>query len=222
MKSSMDVLAARIAKEKALSDAIRSTLDSIQAPDSEAYARENAQAQIKAALAIAKAGGALPDSSAIQKSLGILSRDASDQFASALEFQRYTAATQNDLAALGDLADSALSVDQQSLDSLNEILAAAQKQIDLLKGIDVSMLTVASARAGFQQAIDSAKANPYSGSAGPISTAYQSYLGRAPDAAGLAYWQNAAANGNSMANIIEAIKNSDEAMSRKIPGFANG
>ncbi|MFC0131780.1 hypothetical protein, partial [Massilia eurypsychrophila] len=36
MKSSMDVLAARIAKEKALSDAIRSTLDSIQAPDSEA------------------------------------------------------------------------------------------------------------------------------------------------------------------------------------------
>jgi hypothetical protein len=43
-----------------------------------------------------------------------------------------------------------------------------------------------------------------------ISQAYQSALGRAPDSAGLDYWQNKAASGMSIDSITAAISGSDE------------
>ena len=52
-----------------------------------------------------------------------------------------------------------------------------------------------------------AKANP----ATVISTAYQNILGRAPDTAGLAFWEKAAANGTPIACIVNDIKSSPEA-----------
>lgn len=222
MKSSTDVLSTRIAKEKALSDALRSTLDNMKMPGTEAATRQGAQADIKAALAIARAGGPLPDAAALSKSLSAVSQDASSLFATYQDYQRDFYSTQNDIAALGHLADSSLSVDEQSLNALNDMLSSAQTQIDLLKGIDISGITTAGAMAALQQSIAGAKANPYSGSAAAINSAYLTALGRAPDAAGMEYWQTAAANGNSMADIIASITNSAEAKSRKVPGFAVG
>ncbi len=222
MKSSTDVLSARISKEKALSDAIRSTLDGMKLPGADLANRASAQASIKAALAIAKASGVLPDAASTQKLLGIVSQDASGLFSTYEDYQRDFYMTQNDIASLGDVADSALSVDEQSLNALNDMLASSQEQIDLLKGIDTSGLTVANAMAGLGLALSDARANPYSGSTAAINSAYQSALGRAPDAAGLEYWRNAAANGNSIADIVASITGSAEAKARKVPGFAIG
>jgi hypothetical protein len=215
-QSSIDVLNTRITKEKALSDAIRSTLDSMKMPGTEAADRAAAQAQIKAALAIAKAGGPLPDATALQKSLGTVSKDASSLFATYQDYQRDFYSTQNDIASLGDLADSALSVDEKSLNALNDMLASEQKQIDLLKGIDTSALTIAEAMERLTSAMSAARQNPIVSSAGPIADAYQQYLGRAPDAAGLQWWQNEAAKGVPISSIVDGIAHSAEADLNKL------
>lgn len=220
-EASIKPLQARIDKERVLSAAIRSTLDGMKVQGSEMADRASAQAQIRAALAIAKSGGALPDADALKKALSAVTQDASSQFATQQDYLRDFYQTQNDIAALGDLADSALSVDEKSLNALTGMLDAAQHQIDLLKGIDVSSLTIAQAMAGLQTALGSAKANPIVSATSGISGLYQSLLGRAPDAAGLAYWQEKAAGGVSMDAIARFIKESNEYKTR-IPGFANG
>jgi tape measure domain-containing protein len=202
----------RIEAERALSSAIRSTLDSMKVAGAEMADRAAAQAQIRTALAIAKAGGPLPDAEALRKALSTVSQDASAQFATQQDYLRDFYQTQNDIAALGDLADSALSVDEKSLNALTSMLDSAQRQVDLLKGIDTSALTVAQAMAGLQTAILSAQANPVVSATSAINSAYQSALGRAPDAAGLSYWQDRAASGASSSAIVDAIKSSPEAM----------
>jgi hypothetical protein len=225
-KTTTDALTARITAEKALSDAVKSTLSSMKAQGTEMSDRAAAQAQVKAALAIAKAGGPLPDASSMQKSLGILSQDAASMFATQQDYLKDFYSTQNDIAALGDLADSSLSVDQRQLDSLNSMLAAQQQQIDILKGIDTTGLTIAQALASFKGSVSNAQANPYAGSAAGINSAYQSLLGRAPDSGGLAFFQQAAAKGASLDEIRAAIMRSDEYKSHQkllgIPGFAGG
>jgi uncharacterized coiled-coil protein SlyX len=105
-----------------------------------------------------------------------------------------------------------LSVDKQQLNSLNDMLTAAQKQLDVLKGIDTTGLSIAQALGGFQAAFAAAQANPINSATSAISTAYQSSLGRAPDAAGLAYWQTQAAAGTSVADITTQISTSSEAL----------
>jgi phage-related minor tail protein len=200
MKPTTDALNTRIAAEKSLSDAIKSTLSGMKAASTDLTERMAAQAQIKAALAIAKAGGPLPTADSLKDALSVVSQDASSKFATQADYLKDLYSTKNDLSQLGDLADSSLSVDQKQLDSLNAMLAADQQQIDLLKGIATS-LTVSQAQAGFQGAVGSAQANPVVAANSGISGLYQSLLGRAPDAAGLAYWQQVAAGGASMDSI---------------------
>ena len=60
-------------------------------------------------------------------------------------------------------------------------------------------------------AMGAAGANPYNSATSQISDAYKSNLGRAPDAAGLSYWQDRAAGGISTEAIIGSIKGSPEA-----------
>jgi hypothetical protein len=210
-KRTTDELAKRIEKEKALADAIRSTLDSIDPPGQEEVDRKTAQAQIQTALAIAKAGGPLPVADDLKKALSTLAKDASGQFSSYTDYLRDLYTTKNSLAELGGLADSSLSVDQKQLDTLNSMLEAQQRQIDILKGIDSTGLSVAQALAGFKLAVEGAKSNPLVAANTAISTAYQSSLGRAPDAAGLEYWQKVAAGGTSIKDIQASIAGSAEA-----------
>jgi hypothetical protein len=210
-KITTDALTARITAEKALSDAVKSTLASMKVQGAEMADRAAAQAQVKAALAIAKASGVLPDAAALQKPFSVLSQDAASMFSNQQDYLRDFYSTQRDIASLGDMADSSLSVDQMQLDSLNNMLKAAQHQIDILKGIDTSNLTIAQALAGFNSAVGSAQANPVVGATAAINGAYQQYLGRAPDAPGLEWWQNAAAGGAPVSQIVDGIKNSTEA-----------
>jgi hypothetical protein len=65
-------------------------------------------------------------------------------------------------------------------------------------------------------AITSAKANPIVGATSAINGAYQQYLGRAPDAEGLNWWQNAAASGAPIDQIVDGISHSTEAELNKL------
>jgi hypothetical protein len=218
IQSRIDAETAAITKIKGLSDALHSTLDSMHMPGQAAYDRAAAQAQIKTALTIAKAGGPLPDADKLKQALGAVTQDASSQFATYQDYQRDFYSTQNDIAGLAKYSDDALSVEQKTLDALNAqskqldgVLSDAQAQIDALKGIDTTGLTIVQALEGIRVAILAAQANPIVGATGAINQAYQSALGRAPDAGGLDFWQHQAANGTPVGDIVGAIKNSPEA-----------
>ncbi|QJE03040.1 hypothetical protein HH212_26145 [Massilia forsythiae] len=215
-KRTTDELTKRIQQEKALADAIKSTLDSIDPPGSDEVNRKDAQAQIQAALATAKATGALPDADSLKKALSVLSKDSASQFSTYADYMKDLLTTKNDLAELGGLADDSLSVDQQQLDSLNEMLEAQERQIAILKGIDSTGLTIAQAMDGFKLALEGAKANPLVAATSAISSAYQTSLGRAADAGGMTYWQNQALGGVSIADIQASIAGSTEARVRQL------
>lgn len=216
VKAEQDVLNARITKEKALVDTLRSALDSMTAVGSEMADRAKAQAQIKAALAIVRAGGPLPDADSLKKALGVVTKDASTQFATMQEYLEDFYTTKNDISDLNGYAEDALSVDQQQLDALNQMLKDAQHQIDLLKGIDTNGINAVQALEALRQAIANAQANPYVGSSEAINAAYQSALGRAPDSAGMEFWKTQAANGVPIGDIIGSINNSPEAAIRNM------
>jgi hypothetical protein len=215
---SVDAHTAAFNKLQSLSQSLHSTLDSLKSPDQKLAERAVGQAQIRAALAIAKAGGPLPDADSLKGALSAIQQDASSQFSSYTDYLRDLYQTQNDIAALGQVTDSQLSVEQKALDaakeqlkSLDQILTNAQDQIDVLRGIDTNGLTLVQAMQALTQAIVNAKSNPIVGATSAINGAYQQYLGRAPDAEGLQWWQNAAASGAPIDQIVDGIKGSTEA-----------
>lgn len=221
---------AAVTKLQSLSQSLRSTLDSLKSPDQKLAERAVGQAQIRAALAIAKAGGPLPNSDDLQDALRAVTQDATSQFSSYTDYLRDLYQTQNDIAQLGDLADDQLSVEQKALqaaqdqlDRLDTIVANGQAQVDAINGQSVATLSLAQAIAGLQTSLGSAQANPYVSATSSITDAYMQLLGRAPDAAGLAYWQQAAAGGVSIAQIRALIEDSAEYKKLKgVPGFAAG
>ncbi|OON62280.1 hypothetical protein B0920_02035 [Massilia sp. KIM] len=212
-----------ISKHKALSSALRSALESATAPGQALESRQEAQAQIKAALAIAKAGGPLPDADKLRNALSVVGQDASALYATQKDYLRDYYRTQGDIAALADATDATLTIEERSLKALEDeskkldsMLQAAQQQIDALKGIDTSVLSVAQALTALGQAVQGAMANPVVNATSGIAAAYQASLGRAPDAAGLKYWQEQAESGTSVTDIASAIANSPEAKLKKL------
>lgn len=203
---------------RALSQALRGTLDSMSVAGNELESRQGARAQIQTALAIAKAG-VLPDADSLKGALSVLSKDASSMFATQQDYLRDFYSTQNDIAALAGLTDDALSVEEKSLKALDGILESAQQQINALKGIDYSVLTLAQAISGFQGALGAAKADPVASAGGSIASLYRELLGRSADSAGLDYWQNAVAGGMSLDQVRKMIMEGSEYQLR---GFAVG
>jgi hypothetical protein len=222
-----DLLQKRIDKETAavtrlqgLTDAISSTLDSFKVPGTEIAARQSAQAQIKASLAVVRGGGSLTDDqiTSLKKAFSTVTQDASAQFGSYQDYLRDMLQTQSDIAELGKLTDGQLTaqetqldVDKKQLDNLDAMLANAQEQVNVLKGISTTGLSIQQALEGLGTSIIAAKGNASVAGVSAISQAYQSALGRAPDSAGLDYWQNKAASGMSVDAITSAISGSDEA-----------
>jgi len=209
---------AAVTKLQSLSQSLRSTLDSLKSPDQKLAERAVGQAQIRAAVAIAKAGGPLPSSDDLKDALSAVTQDATSQFSSYTDYLRDLYQTQNDIAQLGDLTDDQLSIEQKALkaaqdqlDSLDEQLKRAQEQVDILKGINTNGLTLIQAMDALTSAVLAANGNPIVSATSAINGAYQQYLGRAPDAAGLEWWQNAAANGAPVSQIVDGIKGSTEA-----------
>lgn len=220
VQTTIDAHTAAVSKLQSLSDALHSAFDSLKTPAQQLAGRVAAQAEIRADLAISKAGGSLSDDQAesLKKALSAVNQDASSQFDSYNDYLRDLYETQSDIAQLGSITDDSLLVEQAALkaaqdqlESLDAVLKNAQEQIDVLKGQSTTLLSIDDAIAGLATAIGSAKANPVVSATSAIATQYQQSLGRPPDAAGMAYWQQQAAAGVSTADITQAIATSAEA-----------
>lgn len=142
-----------IAKTQRLASSLNSTLDRMRAPGMAAGDRLAAQGQIGAALAIAKAGGMLPDADALAGALSVVSSPAEGLFASFEDYQADFYATALQISELASLSDAELTVEQRALEVLQDqlkaaeqayenelarldsIVAAAQAEIDRLDGI---------------------------------------------------------------------------------------
>lgn len=210
-------------KIRAVSNSLRSTIDGMRGPGAEAIERARAQSDLRSFLELARAGGGLPDADKLQAVLTTLSQDASDQFASFADYQADFYRTRNDMSDLASISDKALTVEERTLDTLEDQLASydqmlerEQEQINQLKGISTTGLSIRDAILALHSAILGAKANPINAAVSSISDAYQSVLGRAPDAAGLEYWKGSAAAGNSISDIVNSISNSPEAKIRDL------
>lgn len=223
LQEEISMRTAAIQKIEALSQSLRSTLDGMTVQGREAEDRQAAQAQIQAALAIAKASGKLPSAEDLRSALSVVSRDSSALFATQEDYLRDFYATRIGIEDLAGLTDNALSVEERSLKQLEDqvkqydlMLEREQEQIDILKGISTIGLSIEQAIQALRGAIGAASANPVNSATSAISDAYKSALGRAPDQAGLDYWKNAAAGGNSTGAIVDSIKNSPEAQIQKL------
>ncbi|MBD8540941.1 DUF4214 domain-containing protein [Oxalobacteraceae sp. CFBP 8761] len=205
-------------KIRTVSDSLRSTINGMRGPGAEVMERTRAQSDLQGFLAIARAGGMLPDSDKLQAVLSVLTQDASAQFASFADYQADFYSTKNTMADLASISDAALSVEERTLKSLEsqlnsyeQMLEREQEQIDQLNGISTTALSIHQAILALHSAVQGAASNPINASASAISNAYQSTLGRAPDAAGMQYWNDRAAAGSSISDIVGAISNSPEA-----------
>lgn len=221
VQASIDAHTKSVTKLQSLSQALHSTLDSLQSPDQKLADRAVGQAQIRAALAIARAGGKLPDADSLKNALSAVQQDASSQFGSYNDYLRDLYQTQNDIGALAGLTDNSLTVEEAALEAakdqltaLDAILKNAQEQIDEMKGQSTSLLSISQAMGGVTAAIIAAQKNPVVAATPTITKAYQEALGRAPDAAGLEFWQSQVASGTSVSAVKDAISNSSEAKTR--------
>jgi hypothetical protein len=220
IQTTVDAHQAAVTALQGLSDTVKSTLASLSTSDQKMMERSRAQAEIHADLAITKAGGTLSTDqvASLKTALGAVTQDASSQFSTYSDYLKDLYKTQSDIAQLGKVTDTQLSVEQKALaaaqdqlKSLDSVLSNAQDQIDVMKGQSITLLSIDQGIAGLKDAILAAQANPVVAAGSAINGAYQQYLGRAPDAAGLQWWQNAAATGTPVSQIVDGIKGSTEA-----------
>jgi tape measure domain-containing protein len=208
---------------QSLSNALRGTLDGMSVPGREAEDRQSAQEQIRTALAIVKASGVLPDAESLKGALSTIGKDSTGQFATQQEYLRDFYATRQGIEDLAGLTDNALSIEERSLKKLEDqvtqydrMLEQAQEQIDIAKGQSTTGLSIEQTLQAVLGALQAASANPVNSATTAINQAYQSALGRAPDAAGMGYWQDRAAGGISSGAIVDSIKNSPEAQIQRL------
>jgi len=223
LKEEIDVRTKSIQKIEALSQSLRSTLDSMTVSEPTKDDRAAAQAQIQAALAIAKATGTLPKADDLKAALTVVSKDSAALFATREDYLRDFYSGRNGVEDLSKLADKTLSAEERSLKSLENqvkqydlMLEREQEQIDVLKGISITGLSIGQAIEALHVAILAADQNPVNSATPSISDAYKSALGRAPDAAGLDFWRDKAAEGVSLDTIVGSIKGSPEAQIQKL------
>lgn len=113
-----------VSKLQRLSTALRNTLDRLDlgTQASQMSSRQSAQAQIRSALAIARASGgsALPAAEDLSGALSVVARPSEDLFGSFEDYARDFLRTSNDIAELADITDTQLTLEQQALKFLKD------------------------------------------------------------------------------------------------------
>lgn len=236
-------------KRKQLTDAASTASESLQSAKSvfdmlsqttsgvRPLSRTAAEDTLRRALA---SGSVTEDVTGLQNALGVLSQTDSRKFASALDMQREQARTANLVSSLRDKAGAQVSVaqltldavnksieqldtqHQESIDKLDKQLEIAQQQLDVLKGIDNSVLTVAEAIAQFGQAAGAASA-PVSAT-DAVSQLYKTILGREGDTKGVNYWAGQVESGaqslGQVASQLQTAKPINDAVYGAYASFA--
>lgn len=155
-------ITASVGKLRDLSGALQNTLGRMTIAVSESDQRAAAQAQITAALTIARASGSLPETDSLRQALDTVAQPSEDLFGSFTDYMRDFARTAADINALDALAqnqigaqEQSLAVEKSQLTYLDGLLTTAQEQIDAINGVDTSIKSLGAALSGFQAAVTS-------------------------------------------------------------------
>ncbi|RJF99011.1 phage tail tape measure protein [Noviherbaspirillum saxi] len=231
-----------ISKLSSLSSALRSSVNGMRLDSQSGMDRASARAQIQTALALAKAGGVFPEAGDLQNALSVIGQPAEQLYASFVDFERDFLQDRNAIAELADLADSQVSVEKKMLEAieaqkkiaeqgyrdemtrLDNILAAAQREIDAINGVNTSVLSVRDAIAVFNQGsraaggaggVTSNPVPPTTGASGDyvdrvlgLYAGYAGKIGSQVDAEGLAYWTGQLAMGKSYDSVLASFQDS--------------
>lgn len=224
ISAQIDKVSTSVGKLQALSGTLKATLDGLRISGADGAYRQSAQAQISAALASARAGGALPLDGQLDNALRTVSQPSEQLFASFEDYARDFYRTANDIAALSDITGTQLSAEQltqQLLESqletlktgfdkdikrLDGILDTAKLQLDALNGIDTSIKSVADALAAFNGVAGTPKPASSTGGA-PAGTGGVVVGGgvatSAPAEAGGGFWESINLMGTQTKHYID-------------------
>ena len=189
-------------------------------------------------------GGAMPDPELLARNLPMaLESVNAELFATSFEQERARRLLMLDLAAIAATGEDQLTEAERQLaetrrqtDRLNAILDNARAQIDLLRGVNSSVLSVEAAigrlgtaitetiRASVVASTISAGGSAADGfeASDAITAAYQSALGRDPDAAGAAWWAGQIASGALTTADLPAALIAEAMANGELPRFATG
>jgi tape measure domain-containing protein len=231
LAASITTVTARVGDLTKLSDLLSSSLVAVESDSQSVASRAAARSQVQAAIAIAKASGVLPTVEQLQGALSTLKIDNSDQFSTMLDYQREVARTNQEIQALGGLADKQLTDAQRQLAVLEDqktlaerqyadeiarldgVLEWAQAEVDAINGVRTDVQSVVAAIAGLKVAGAALQAgatpsNP-TGGALSVEDLYRTVLGREGEAAGVAYWKGvfgAVVDSNEYAEFIRGAQ----------------
>jgi predicted nucleic acid-binding Zn-ribbon protein len=213
LNSEKESIAKTVTAIRALRSALKSTYDTIYKTivnPMVSYARSQARL-----MEIARTG-VLPTQDELTDILDGATRNDQKYYASFEDYARDQALTGNAINEIMLLTDGQLSTAdkqlmtlenqlatakaqyEQDIKALDETLAYWQQQIDILNGVNDSVLSVRDAVNALASLMAQAKAPQTAtgvSSSSSISGAYQSILGRAPDESGTSYWSGQIASG---------------------------
>ena len=191
---------------------------------------QEAMSFIDQALTTALSTGYLPDQEDLTKAITAAKEGIDNAvYTSISEQEKDRLILAGKLQQLRDLAGTQLTaardqltVSEEQLDKLDSILETAQNQIDALRGIDASVMSVEAAMALLAEAILAEKTivaagkqpikTPVTpGGTASIADAYKKYLGRDPEQAGMQYWSDQVNAGVGIDVITATIAKSAEA-----------
>lgn len=171
LEAGIDGVNDTISRTGELSRALRSAFGTVDSPAQQAARRSVAQAQLAAAAALAKAGGALPSADELAAALDAVRADASGQFSTLADYQREVARTNAQLEQLGGISDDQLSAAERQLRALQDqrdaaraahdaellrldgLVTTAQAQLSAVLGVNNSVLSVYEAVGAARMAI---------------------------------------------------------------------
>lgn len=156
----IDSVGDSLSRMRGLADDLRGAVRGAGTPASAAGARQAAQAQVAAALAVARAQGVLPSTDDLREALSTIGQDSADQFSTMADYLRDVARTNNMLGDLDGITGEQVSAAerqvalleaqkaamQAGLDAelarLDKLVENAQSQADALARVDVSVAEV--------------------------------------------------------------------------------
>ena len=228
------ILTESINKLKAVFDAAKnaaktlySEVDSVRKQSAEA-----GNAFIDQALQDLKNSGVIPDGVKLQDAIDSSMKGLSSEvYDSAFEEQRGRLILAGKLTTIADLTEPQLTLAEKQLKDLDAILETARAQIDELRGINTSVLSVVDAVNALAIAIAAEKAvtpvvtTPGGGGGGSatnsaINNIYQQLFGRDAEAAGADYWISTGLTGAALETAIRGGAINDD--QSKLPGFDVG
>ncbi len=208
----------------ALDSALQTAIDAVGG-----MSRATAQTLLDNALNTAKSTGKLPTADSMKDVFSALAKDSTSSFSSLQDYQKDAGITAGKIADLNMITKAQKSVNELQLDALQEqlitekasydaqvaqydqILSYAQLQLDAMNNNVIATKSLGDALTAFNaSSLHANTLGQMNGSSVPTASAtkdqvtslYQSILGRAPDAAGLAFYTGTGETASSVANSL--------------------